>query len=170
MDTFKRALELVVGVEAGFSNDPNDPGNWTGGKCGVGQLKGTNRGISAAAYPSLDIANLIDGQIDDLYAADYWHACGCDQMPWPLCLFVFDMAVNQGQPIARITLQRTLGVNADGDIGPVTLAAASRMGDEQLAMFMTARAFRYVQAPNFGTDGRGWFKRLFLMAFNHDGD
>lgn len=170
MDTFKRALELVVGVEAGFSNDPNDPGNWTGGKCGVGQLKGTNRGISAASYPSLDIANLTDDQIDAVYATDYWRACACDQMPWPLCLFIFDMAVNQGQPIARITLQRTLGVNADGDIGPVTLAAASRMDDEQLAIFMTARAFRYMQAGNFGTDGHGWFKRLFLMAFNHDGE
>jgi lysozyme family protein len=169
MDNFERAFALVVGVEAGFSNDPNDPGNWTGGKCGVGELKGTNRGISAAAYPTLDIANLSDDAIRAIYTADYWHACLCDQMRWPLCLFVFDMAVNQGQPIARITLQRTLGVAADGVIGPVTLAAADRMQDEQLAMLLTARAFRYMQASNFGIDGHGWFKRLFLMAFNHGG-
>jgi lysozyme family protein len=90
-------------------------------------------------------------------------------MPWPLCLFVFDMAVNQGQPIARVTLQRMLGVDADGDIGPVTLAAANRASDEQLAMFLTARAFHYMQAGTFGADGHGWFKRLFLMAFNHNG-
>lgn len=170
MDTFARAFELVVGVEAGFSNDPNDPGNWTSGKCGVGELKGTKYGISAAAYPNVDIANLTLDGAKAIYAPDYWQACGCDKMPWPLCLFIFDMAINQGQPTARTMLQRSLGVPADGNIGPVTLAAANRMDDEQLALLLTARAFRYMQAPNFNADGRGWLKRLFLMAFNHDGD
>ncbi|MBK3333569.1 glycoside hydrolase family 108 protein [Burkholderia pseudomallei] len=169
MDNFARAFELVVGIEAGFTKDPNDPGNWTGGKVGVGELKGTNRGISAAAYPTLDIENLTDEAIEGLYTADYWRSCSCDQMPWPLCLFVFDMAVNQGQPTARVMLQRSLGVAADGDIGPVTLAAANKMDDEQLALMLTARAYRYMQAPNFNVDGRGWLKRLFLIAFNHDG-
>jgi lysozyme family protein len=169
MDNFERAFALVVGIEAGYSNDPNDPGNWTGGRVNVGQLKGTKYGISAAAYPNVDIENLALDGAQDIYAADYWHACSCDQMPWPLCLFVFDMAVNQGQPIARVTLQRMLGVDADGDIGPVTLAAANRASDEQLAMFLTARAFHYMQAGTFGADGHGWFKRLFLMAFNHNG-
>lgn len=157
MDNFERAFALVVGIEAGYVNDPTDPGGET------------KYGISKRSYPDLDIANLTLDGAQGIYASDYWRACSCDQMPWPLCLFVFDMAVNQGQATARIALQRTLEVNADGDIGPVTLAAASRMNDEQLALFLTARAFRYLQAPNFGIDGHGWFKRLFLMAFNHDG-
>lgn len=169
MDNFERAFALVVGIEAGYSTDPGDPGNWTGGRPNVGTLKGTKYGISAAAYPLVDIANLdLDGA-HAIYMPDYWQACGCDQMQWPQCLFVFDMAVNQGQPTARIFLQRTLGVTPDGVIGPVTLAAANRMTDEQLALFLTARAFRYMQADNFNVDGRGWFKRLFLMAFNHNG-
>lgn len=169
MDTFERAFALVVGIEAGYSNDPNDPGNWTGGKCGFGELKGTKYGISAASYPNVDIENLALDGAQGIYSADYWRACSCDQMSWPLCLFVFDMAVNQGQPVAKTMLQRTLGVTPDGVIGPVTLAAANGIDDEHLALLMTARAFRYTQAPNFGTNGRGWFKRLFLMAFNHNG-
>ncbi|KNA31057.1 hypothetical protein ADU20_27445 [Burkholderia pseudomallei] len=158
MDNFERAFELVVGIEAGYVNDPTDPGGET------------KFGISKRTYPNLDIANLALGDAKGIYASDYWQACACDKMPWPQCLFVFDMAVNQGQPIARVFLQRTLGVTADGVIGPVTLAAANRMTDEQLALFLTARAMRYMQASNFSVDGRGWFKRLFLMAFNHDGD
>ncbi|MFG7051609.1 glycoside hydrolase family 108 protein [Burkholderia pseudomallei] len=169
MDNFERAFELVVGIEAGFTNDPGDPGNWTGGKPSVGVLKGTKYGISAAAYPNVDIANLTLDGAHAIYTPDYWQACGCDKMPWPLCLFVFDMAVNQGQPLARVMLQRTLGVAADGVIGPVTLAAANKMNDEQLALLLTARAFRYMLSDNFQVDGRGWFKRLFLMAFSHDG-
>jgi lysozyme family protein len=158
MDSFERAFELVVGIEAGYVDDrTTDPGG------------ATKYGISKRAYPSVDIANLTVDEAKAIYAADYWQACACDQMQWPLCLFVFDMAINQGQPTARVMLQRTLGVASDGVIGPVTLAAANAMSDEQLALLLTARAFRYMQAGNFTVDGRGWFKRLFLMAFNHNG-
>ncbi|ARL25502.1 glycoside hydrolase family 108 protein [Burkholderia pseudomallei] len=157
MENFERAFELVVGIEAGYVNDPTDPGGET------------KYGISKRAYPNADIANMTLTGAQALYEADYWRACSCDQMPWPLCLFVFDCAVNQGQPIARVILQRTLGVSADGVVGPVTLAAANRMSDEQLALLLTARAMRYMLAPNFQVDGRGWFKRLFLIAFNHGG-
>lgn len=157
MDNFERAFELVVGIEAGYVNDPTDPGGET------------KYGISKRSYPNLDIANLTLDAAKSIYASDFWQACSCDQMPWPLCLFVFDMAVNQGQPTARVMLQRSLGVAADGVIGPVTLAAANKMDDEALALLLTARAYRYMLADNFTVDGRGWFKRLFLMAFNHNG-
>ena len=63
------------------------------------------------------------------------------------------MAVNQGQPLAKITLLRSLGVAADGVIGPVTLAVANRMGDDHSALLMTARAFRYLQTQNSGAGG-----------------
>ena len=55
MADFDKAFDIIVGVEGGFSLDPNDPGNWTGGKRGVGELKGTRWGISAKSYPHLDI-------------------------------------------------------------------------------------------------------------------
>ena len=51
------AKELMVS-EGGFTNDPNDRGNWTSGKIGVGELKGTKYGISAMAYPLEDIKNI----------------------------------------------------------------------------------------------------------------
>ena len=34
---FNKAFENVIGVEGGFSDDPKDPGNWTGGKEGSGK-------------------------------------------------------------------------------------------------------------------------------------
>lgn len=51
----ERAYAVVLGYEGGFTQDPRDPGNWTGGRIGHGQLRGTQHGISAAAYPNLDI-------------------------------------------------------------------------------------------------------------------
>jgi lysozyme family protein len=166
MSNFDRALALVVGVEGDFSNDPTDPGNWTGGKCGVGVLKGTKRGISAAQYPNLDIENLTDEQIGSIYEADYWNACQCDALPWPLALLVFDCAVNQGQPTARVTLQHALGVAADGVIGPATLTAAQHSSVYHAARFMALRGLRYTQSSLFTRDGEGWFVRLFTVALS----
>jgi lysozyme family protein len=54
-------------VEGGFTLNPKDSGNWTGGKIGVGELKGSNFGISAAAYPKLDIKNLTREKVRPLY-------------------------------------------------------------------------------------------------------
>lgn len=44
---FKASQELVKKSEGGYTNNPNDNGNWTGGKIGLGTLIGTNWGISA---------------------------------------------------------------------------------------------------------------------------
>ena len=56
---FKQAFRVVVGEEGGFTANPADPGNWSGGRCGVGRCVGTKYGISGAAYPDLDI-NALD--------------------------------------------------------------------------------------------------------------
>lgn len=164
MDYFEQAFPIVVGIEDAYTDDPHDPGNWTSGQMGKGICKGTKYGISAGAYPTLDIVNLTLDQAKAIYRRDYWQACACDKMGWPLCLFMFDSAVNQGQPAAKILLQTTLGVAVDGRIGPATLAAANRIDAEHLALFLTTRALRYMRAPNFALDGKGWFKRLFLIA------
>lgn len=55
MMTFDKAFDRLIGHEAGYSNDRRDPGNWTGGIVGKGQLKGTKFGIAANTYPNLDI-------------------------------------------------------------------------------------------------------------------
>lgn len=164
MSNFDRAFALVVGVEGGYSTDPTDPGNWTGGAQGVGELKGTKYGISAKAYPDVDIENLTLDGAKAIYEPDYWNAVHGDDLPMPLAVLVFDCAVNQGQGTARVTLQHALGVAADGVIGPATLTAAEHSSLWHAARFMSLRALRYTQSPLFARDGEGWFNRLFTVA------
>lgn len=164
MSYFATAFAMVVGVEAGFSDDPDDPGNWTGHAKGVGILKGTKYGISAASYPNVDIANLTIEGAEAIYLPDFWNAVQGDALPWPLACLVFDCAVNQGQGTARVTLQQALGVAADGKIGPATLTAAAHSTRWHAAHFLTLRAKRYMNLPGFAHDGDGWFNRLFLIA------
>lgn len=152
MSNFLRACNIVVGVEAGYVNDPRDPGGET------------KYGISKRSYPNVDIANLTLAAAQAIYLPDFWDEVQGDMLPWPLALFVFDSAVNQGQETARVLMQTALGVKADGNFGPQTLTAAANSMPWHAAHFMTVRAKRYLIAPNFAIDGDGWFNRLFVIA------
>ena len=57
---------------------------------------------------------------------------------------VYDCGVNQGAGTAAMILQHCLGVDPDGCIGPVTIAAANKRDGAELAeAFRTARVVRY---------------------------
>lgn len=66
--------------EGGFTMDRRDPGNWTGGKVGVGKLLGTNRGIAANTYgesllrKGKTIKGLTEAECAYLYERDYFRA------------------------------------------------------------------------------------------------
>jgi lysozyme family protein len=111
--------------EGGYSDDRNDSGNWTLGRVGKGVFKGTKYGISAAAFPALNIEGLTVDRALSIYRAHYWKAIRADELPPCLRYSVFDMAVNAGPLIAIRCLQRAAGVPADGKLGPKTLAAAA---------------------------------------------
>jgi len=104
---WQKAIDFVLRWEGGFSADKNDPGNYTGGKVGVGEFKGTKFGISAGSYPTVDIVNLTKEQAIAIYERDYWQRSGADKLPWPLNLVVFDSAVNAGVGKAQQWLQQS---------------------------------------------------------------
>lgn len=170
-DVFALAFASTVGEEGGFTADPNDKGNWTGGARGVGLCRGTKFGISAASYPALDIAGLTLDDARAIYRRDYWAAIRADDLPVPLALAAFDMAVNSNVPAAARTLQRALGVVADGMIGPATIAAArAALGDpasprvvEVLDDFHARRLLYMAEASGWSTYGLGWARRVLRV-------
>lgn len=158
---FDKAFERLIGHEGGMSLDPKDKGNWTGGRPGAGQLKGTKYGISAAAYPSEDIANLTLERAKALYRRDYWGKAGCDAVPDGVKFDLFDMAVNSGPGAAAKALQRAVGEVADGIIGPRTLLAVQTMPAPRLvARFNGARLLYLADAETWATHGKGWARRV----------
>lgn len=158
----KRAFAYLVSVEKGLSLDPNDRGNWTGGRVGVGELRGTKYGVSAAAHPDLDIPALTVDQAQQLFESEYWNTCRCDEMPYPLALCVVDDAYNHGPDLAIRTLQHTLGVPVDGKMGPQTLGKAQGAGPPLVLAFQAARALEYAQDPNVARYGADWFRERVL--------
>jgi lysozyme family protein len=61
--------------------------------------------------------------VEEIYRDDYWLEGDCDRLPWPVSLVHFDACVNTGVTQAARFLQRSVGAEPDGRIGPKTLEA-----------------------------------------------
>jgi lysozyme family protein len=103
-----------MGHEGNFTDNPKDPGNWTGGKVGVGELRGTKFGIAANTYPAIDIRNLTRDEAKKIYKRDFWDKVNADSLPYGVSFQLFDFAVNSGMSTAIRYFQRALGVADDG--------------------------------------------------------
>ncbi len=161
----EEAIKRVLAHEGGFGDDSRDPGNWTGGTVGLGELRGTKYGISAGAFPDLDIKNLTEDQAVDIYRQKYWSACECDSLPPALAVMVFDAAVQHGagdrQDDAPAMLQRALGAVSDGKIGPKTIEAAQKLDTKKaLRNLFVERVLHYSNNRNWTVYKQGWMKRL----------
>lgn len=95
---FNQAVEHVLTSEGGLANNPVDRGGMT------------KFGISARAYPTLDIKNLSKDQAVNLYKKDYWDQIHADLLPEDVRLVAFDTAVNFGVEAAK-----NMVVQANGD-------------------------------------------------------
>ena len=85
MNDFDKALKFVLKWEGGYSNDPRDPGGET------------KYGISKRSYPKEDIKNMTLDRAKEIYYQNYWLKAGCDKLPFPFNIVVFDTAVNMGR-------------------------------------------------------------------------
>jgi lysozyme family protein len=148
-----------------LSVTPTDPGNWTSGIEGIGELVGTKYGISAAVYPTTDIAALTLAEAQALQLADYWTPVGADSLPPPLAFLVADAAYMSGPRTAARQLQVMVGTAQDGAVGPVTIAALTaqiaKLGMcEVLAEWSARRVLFEAGLPIWGTDKGGWVRRV----------
>lgn len=166
MTPFDKAFEETVDIEGGFGDDPRDRGNWTGGKVGVGVCKGTKYGISAAAYPHLDIKNLTLEEAKRIYKRDYWDRIRGDQLNPSFADELFDIAVNHGVGTAIRCLQETVEVKIDGVLGPITLAAANAWNPDKVVLgLMALRITRYTYDNSWSIYGKGWSRRAARLLW-----
>ncbi|MDQ5908049.1 MAG: hypothetical protein QG599_140 [Pseudomonadota bacterium] len=151
MGDFHRCIDFILAEEGGYVNHPTDPGGET------------NFGISKRAYPHLNIAGLTQADALAIYHVDYWDKIQGDAFPDGLALLLLDTAVNMGPATAIKLLQRTLKLNEDGRMGPLTITAACKALPHLLGHYSAERALRYASTPNITTFGRGWYRRLFRL-------
>ena len=76
------------------------------------------------------------------YRDAYWLEGDCDRLPWPVSLVHFDACVNTGVTQAARFLQRSVGAEPDGRIGPKTLDAVRAALEKHAPLALAERLVR----------------------------
>lgn len=151
---FDRAAAILLKIEGGLNDDPADDGGET------------KYGISQRWHPGVDVKNLTWEQAKAIHKTERWDKCRCDELPWALALSTFDAAVQHDAGDAARFLQSSVGAKVDGLIGMNTLNQANTCDlSEAVGKFAAARAFHMLGLEDWPHFGKGWVKRLGVIAY-----
>lgn len=173
MAYFLTAFAATDGNEGGWQNDPSDGGNnssglgtwrgmaiaknpsWKGWpiiraaiaamppqpKYSTGAYKGWVKELNATLTANTALCDMLAAY----YKANFWDVNRLgDLASQSLANYVYDYGVNGGTGTAAMVLQKVLGVMPDGNIGPVTIAAANKWDGAKLTeAFREARRAKY---------------------------
>ena len=178
--SFEKAQGLVKQVEAGYSDDRGDTGNWVrvpGGR----RFVGTNHGISAPilanylgrAPKRADMENLSYETALKIYKDKYWNANNISEFSnQSVANLVYDGAVNQGETGMRDVLRKALnenGIQITDDDNPFDvewIQKANKLDQEKLFDAIAKfREVRYRESRTFKRHGDGWLDRLYSIKF-----
>lgn len=168
-----RFIDVILGHEGGYQNNPNDSGNYHNGV-----LVGTNYGISApvlAAYRNRNITaqemrDLSREEAKKIYISRYYNVGGYDHYKnESTALLVFDAHVNQGRG-ATIKILNRAYEKLTGKTFPESVM--SKEGIEKLNTVPEKKFFDsiYLQRKSHYENGnpnfvRGWLNRLETFSF-----
>lgn len=128
-DQFDLLVHALLGVEGGYSNNPDDAGGET--------IWGVTKAVARENGYAGPMAAMTRDQAKAVYRAKYWAKPGLDliaDISSRVTAEVFDTGVNMGTGTAAMFLQRSLNalnrdgrdyadVTVDGSIGPSTAEA-----------------------------------------------
>ena len=153
---FEECMARLLDHEGGYVNHPSDPGGET------------NLGVTRAVYEQYAGRQVMDGEMQGLthddvypiYKENYWDRVRGDELPSGVDWSVFDWGVNSGTSRSAKALQRIVGVEQDGGIGPMTLQAVAEMEEAEIIEQMHyVREKFYRSLSTFDTFGKGWLRR-----------
>lgn len=127
--TIEKAMPYLLVNEGGYTVDDGGPTMWGIVESDVAKYRGVPASeITAAIMKSLSVA-----EATAIYKKQYWDAMSLGMLvSQGIATAIFDMGVNFGISGGARLAQSTIGVAADGQIGPVTLNKLNGM---------TAKAF-----------------------------
>jgi lysozyme family protein len=158
LSNFGKCLPPLLKHEGGNDDDPRDPG----GRTSRGILQ-SEWNVWRASHPGLpsDVWEAPQGEIEAIYKQKYWDVLRCDELPSGVDYAVFDYGVNSGNSRGAKVLQRCVGVNADGEIGPLTIGATLRVDPKTLVNQICDERLAFLKSLHtWPTFGGGWSRRV----------
>jgi lysozyme family protein len=163
MDTnFAAALSAIWRYD-GFKDD-HAPGEKFATTYGVTQMT-WNYAVEHGVVASKDVGLATEADCEKIYRALYWQTCRCDELPSGVDLMVFNDACLSGVGHTIALVQRLVGVDDDGVLGPLSMAAIGAVPPSDMIGRMRRADKTYLtglrNAPRFLT---GWTRREDEMA------
>lgn len=155
---FEVSLALILKVEAGFSDNVDDPGGMTN----LGVTKRTWEAFVGHPVTEADMRALTPEQVWPLYKQMFWDAVKGDELPLGIDYATADFAVNSSPMRAAGFLQTSVRMFADHKIGPQTLAIVN--GADPAATINHLCDYRMVflrSLAGWPKFGKGWTNRVF---------
>src|SRR5262249_20359723 len=121
-ERFNACVKLVLQDEGGKDDDPRDPGGRT--SRGIKQ-RGWDEWLLTHPTLPADVFQAPQDQIVAIYHNKYWDKLSGDDLPAGVDYVVFDYGVLSGVSRSSKILQGLVGAKADGEIGPLTIAATA---------------------------------------------
>jgi len=161
--TIRVLITRVMNREGGYVDHPAD----RGGPTNYGVTQATLSAYRGENVSKKDVKDLTEREARDIYEQNYWIEPGFSQMghrSLHLIDAIFDAAINHGTKNAVQMLQRAIGENPDGLLGPVTLGTLNTMQDQEvMARFIGQRVIFYgrliTRDPSQAAFAYGWMRR-----------
>jgi lysozyme family protein len=169
IENYQASFDHVIKSEGGFTDDVRDSGN----ALPDGRQGSTNLGCTQRVWEAFvghevthaDMRALTPAAVAPLYKLQYWDRVKGDDLPSGLDYSVFDAAINSGPSQAAKWLQQVLDVQADGAIGPGTLAAVAAHSPADLINAYQFKRLAFLKnLKTWPIYGNGWGKRVAEVA------
>lgn len=166
-----KLIPHILKWEGGYVNDPDDLGRETckGVTYQTYKLYRRRKGLPEPTVE--DLKNLSDEEFTDILKTLYWDVCLGDRInSQSVANAIVDWAWNSGTKTAVREVQRILGVEDDGIIGNITLAAINSYSPLPLfGAIQTARKFYIericISRPKNKKYLKGWHNRISALYF-----
>lgn len=146
-DSWSRSLAFTLRWEGGWSDNPADPGGATMKGITISTYRAWQKQRGKSEPTKEELRNIPDSEVEKIYHDWYWIPSKAYQMPWPMCLAQFDLAVNGGVARAEQAFSAT-GLD--------------------FWDYMIWRRDWYRRLSDFNVFGKGWINRcedLILTAY-----
>ena len=153
---FDICMTMLLAHEGGYSDDSRD----SGGKTNLGVTKRVYDEFYGGDATEEVMKALTKHDVIPIYRRNYWDRCRCPDLPNGVDWAVFDLSVNSGTGRAARLLQKAVGAEEDGSIGPLTLMKVK--GLDSTSIINRIAVYReefYRSLSNFDVFGRGWLRR-----------
>ena len=156
-NNFKECLALVLKSEGG----------WTGAQGLKGDPGGeTNLGVTKrvweeyVGHPVETLKNLTKDDVAPLYELKYWRPCYGEVLPRGLDFLCFSFGVNAGCGRSIKVLQSSLGLVADGIIGPRVREKIGNSNITDIIKGFSESRREYYKSLNKPMFEKGWLARV----------